>query len=141
MPALQTTGNAPGDIDWRRNMEKKIAGLLGAMATLGAFNAAQAAPTSSPAPTDVLRANSFADLLQPIPNAAALLQAVDESQPAPSADENVQLAQYYRHHHHHHHHSFYRRYAPRVVIVPRYRRYYRHHHHHHHHHSFYRRDY
>jgi hypothetical protein len=120
-------------------MEKKIAGLLGAMATLGAFNAAQAAPTPAPAPSDVLRANSFAELLEPIPNAAALLKAVDEA-PAPSADENVKLAQYYHHHHHHHHHSNYRRYGP-VVIVPGYRRYYRHHHHHHHHHhSFYRRD-
>ena len=116
-------------------MEKKIAGLLGAMATLGAFTGAQAAPIPSPAPSDVLRANSFADLLEPIPNAAALLQAVDESGPAPSADENVQLAQFY-HHHHHHHHSFYRRFAPRIVVVPRR---YRHHHHHHHHHSFYRR--
>jgi hypothetical protein len=89
-----------------------------------------------------LRANSFAVLLQPIPNAAALLQAVDESAPGPSANENVQLAQLYirEHHHHHHHHSQYRRYAPRIVVVPpRYRRY--HHHHHHHHHSFYRRDY
>jgi hypothetical protein len=119
-------------------MEKKIAGLLGAMATLGAFNAAQAAPMPNPAPTDVLRANSFADLLEPIPNAAALLRAVDESGPTQSADENVQLAQFYHHHHHHHHHH-YRRYEPRIVIVPpRYRRY---HHHHHHHHSFYRRDY
>ena len=126
-------------------MEKKIAGLLGAMATLGAFNAAQAAPMPNPAPTDVLRASSFADLLEPIPNAAALLRAVDESAPGSSADENVQLAQfYYHHHHHHHHHSQYRRYRygydePRIVVVPRYRRY--HHHHHHHHHSFYRRDY
>ncbi len=78
-------------------MEKKIAGLLGAMATLGAFNAAQAAPIPTPAPSDVLRANSFAELLQPIPNAAALLKAVDESRPNPSADENVQLAQFYHH--------------------------------------------
>ena len=117
-------------------MEKKIAGLLGAVATLGAMNAAQAAPM--PAPTEVLQANSFAELLEPIPNAAALLQAVDESAPVPSADENVQLAQFYiHHHHHHHHHSQYRRYAPRVVVVPpRYRRY--HHHHHHHHHGYYR---
>jgi hypothetical protein len=120
-------------------MEKKIAGLLGAMAALGAFNAAEAAPTPSPTPSDALRANSFADLLEPIPNAAALLKAVDESRPAPSADENVRLAQvFYHHHHHHHHHSHYRRYEPRIVVVPpRYRRY--HHHHHHHHHSFYRR--
>jgi hypothetical protein len=116
-------------------MEKKIAGLLGAMATLGAFNAAQAAPT--PAPSDVLRANSFAELLEPIPNAAALLQAVDESGPVSSASDNIQLAQYYHHHHHHHHHSAWRRYGP-VVVVPRYRH---HHHHHHHHHSFYPRGY
>jgi hypothetical protein len=74
-------------------MGKKIAGLLGAMATLGAFNAAQAAPMPSPAPSDILRANSFADLLNPIPNAAALLQAVDESGPVSSANENVQLVQ------------------------------------------------
>jgi hypothetical protein len=110
-------------------MEKKIAGLLGAMATLGAFSAAQAAPIPSPAPTDVLRANSFADLLEPIPNAAALLQAVDESGPVSSADGNVQLVQY--HHHHHHHHHAYRRVVPRIVIAPR--RHYHHHHHHHHH--------
>jgi hypothetical protein len=109
-------------------MEKKIAGLLGAMATLGVVNAAQAAPMPSPAPTDILRANSFADLLNPIPNAAALLQAVDESGPVSSASENVQLAQY----HHHHHHHAYRRYAPRLIVVPR------RHHHHHHHHSYYR---
>jgi hypothetical protein len=125
-------------------MDKKIAGLLGAVATLGTFGTAEAAP--APAPTDVLRANSFADLLQPIPNAAALLQAIDESAPVPSAQGNVQVAQFYHHHHHHHHHhhSQYRGYygEPRVIVVPpRYRRDRYHHHHHHHHHSFYRRDY
>jgi hypothetical protein len=121
-------------------MDKKIAGLLGAVASLGAMNAVQAAPAPSPAPSDVLKANSFADLLEPIPNAAALLQAVDESAPVPSADENVQLAQFYHHHHHHHHHSQYRRYydEPRIVVVPR--RYRHHHHHHHHHHNGYYRD-
>jgi hypothetical protein len=119
-------------------MDKKIAGLLGAVASLGAMNAVQAAPAPSPAPSDVLRANSFADLLEPIPNAAALLQAVDESAPVPSADENVQLAQFY--HHHHHHHSQYRRYydEPRIVVVPRRYRHHHHHHHHHHHNGYYR---
>src|ERR1700730_15014072 len=132
-------------------MDKKIAGLLGAGAALRTLCAAQAAPAPAPAPSDMLRANSFADLLEPIPNAASLLQAIDESAPAKSADENVQLAQYYyhhhhhrhHHHHHHHHHGYYRGYdygyGPRVIIVPRYRHH--HHHHHHHHHSFYRRDY
>ncbi len=112
-------------------MDKKIAGLLGAVAALGTLNVAQAAP--APTPADALQANSFADLLEPIPNAKALLQAVDEREPAPAAKDNVQLAQYYHHHHHHHH---WRR--PVVVVVP-HRRY--HHHHHHHHHSFYRREY
>jgi hypothetical protein len=115
-------------------MDKKIAGLLGAVASLGAMNTAQAAPT--PAPSDVLRANSFADLLEPIPNAAALLQAVDESVPAPAA--RVQLAQLVivgpHHHHHHHHHA----YAPRIVVVPPRFRHHHHHHHHHHHNSYYR---
>jgi hypothetical protein len=128
-------------------MDKKIAGLLGAVATLGTFGSAQATPATTP--DDVLRANSYAELLQPIPNAVALLQAIDEAAPPAKASENVQLAQFYyhHHHHHHHHHAFYPRYryydydAP-VVVVPRYRRYYHHHHHHHHHHhSFYRRDY
>lgn len=116
-------------------MDKKIAGLLGAAAALGTFGSVGAAP----APADVLQANSYADLLEPIPNAGAVLQALDEAAP-PKATENVQVAQFYHHHHHHHHHhhGFYRRYyrAP-VVVVPRYRRYH-HHHHHHHHHSFYR---
>jgi hypothetical protein len=95
-------------------MQKKITGLLGAgaVATLGAFGVAQAAP--APAASDVLTANSFAELLEPIPNAVALLKSADESGSSSSAERNVQLAQH--HHHHHHHHA---------------RR--RHHHHHHHH--------
>jgi outer membrane protein assembly factor BamD (BamD/ComL family) len=106
-------------------MEKRIAGLLGAAAALGALSGAQAAPT--PAPSDALRASSFAELLDPIPNAVSLLKAVDESQAQSPTDANVQLAQYYRyyrHHHHHHHHHFWRRYH--------------HHHHHHHHHGYFR---
>jgi hypothetical protein len=87
-------------------MHKTITGLLGAVATLGV---AQAAPT--PDPNDALKANSFAELLEPIPNAAALLNAMDEK---PATENNVQLA----YHHHHHHHQWRRR----------------HHHHHHHHH-------
>jgi len=106
-------------------MDKKIAGLLGAVAAVSTMGTAQAAPT--PNPTETLRANSFAELLEPIPNAAALLQAVDEKSQAETAEGNVQLARY---HHHHHHHHAYRRYAPRIVVVR-----HRHHHHHHHHHS------
>ncbi|MBU6462097.1 MAG: hypothetical protein KGK01_05575 [Bradyrhizobium sp.] len=119
-------------------MDKKIAGLLGAAVALGTLGAVQAAP--APAATDVLTANSFADLLEPIPNAVALLQAMDESPPAASADGNIQVAQYYYHHHHHHHHHGWRRIVPR--IVPRYYHHHHHHHyhhhHHHHHHGYYR---
>ena len=93
-------------------MHKKITGLLGAsaVATLGAFGVAEATPV--PAPSETLMANSFAELLEPIPNAAALLKTADESGSGASAERNIQLAQ---HHHHHHHHGR------------------RHHHHHHHH--------
>jgi hypothetical protein len=114
-------------------MRKKIAGLLGAMATLGAFSAVQAAPT--PAPTDVLKANSFADLLEPIPNAATLLLAVDESGSGASAKGNVQLAQ--MHHHHHHHHHGMRRVIRRMMghHHHHHHHHFRHHHHHHHHHN------
>jgi hypothetical protein len=123
-------------------MEKKIAGLLGAVAALGTLGTAQAAP--APATTDVLQANSYADLLQPIPNAAATLRAVEAQAPAKDAEANVQMAQfYYHHHHHHHHHGYwhhhhhhgYWRRGPVVVIPPRW---HHHHHHHHHHHGFYR---
>jgi len=94
-------------------LDKKIAGLLGAVAALGTLGAAQA--TTAPAPTNVLAANSYAELLQPIPDASAKLKALDEQQRSTTAGERgIQLA---AHHHHHHHH---------------YRR--RHHHHHHHHH-------
>jgi hypothetical protein len=94
-------------------MEKRIAGLLGAVAALGTLSAADAAP--APATSDALRASSFAELLEPIPNAVALLQAVDEQQ-STGPGANVQMAQVVvvrRRHHHHHHH-------------------YRRHHHHHH---------
>jgi hypothetical protein len=124
-PAFSLLGKA----HWRRFMDKKIAGLLGAVAAVSTMGTAQAAPT--PNPTETLRANSFAELLEPIPNAAALLQAVDEQPQAETSDGNVQLAQY---HHHHHHHHAYRRYVPRIIVVPRHR-----HHHHHHHHHHYRR--
>jgi hypothetical protein len=113
-------------------MEKKIAGLLGAVAALSTMTAAQGAPTSVPT-TDPLQANTYSDLLEPIPNAAAVLKVVDEREPA-TDDTNLQLAQYH-HHHHHHHHSHWRR-GP-VVVIGRHR----HHHHHHHHHHHFRRDY
>lgn len=102
-------------------MDKKIAGMLGAVAAVAAVSGAQA---SAPVQTsnDPLAVQSYADLLAPIPNAAQLLIADDAKLTAQSAG-GVQVAQVVVGHHHHHH----------VVVAPR-RRYWRHHHHHHHHH-------
>ena len=56
-------------------MDKKIAGLLGAVGTLASLGSAQAAPSADP--TEVLKARTFADLLQPIPDAKARLEALE----------------------------------------------------------------
>ncbi len=83
-------------------MDKKIAGLVGAVAGVAAIGSVQAAPNPSQAP----QAASYADLLAPIPNAAAQLKAADAAQ-AKQAEGGLQLAQYYyypyRYYHHHHH--------------------------------------
>ena len=65
-------------------MHKTITGLLGAVATLGV---AQAAPT--PDPNEALKANSFAELLEPIPNAPALLNAMDEKPASDNGNEDT----------------------------------------------------
>ena len=128
-------------------MEKKIAGLLGAVAALSTLNGAQAAPAPAQdtSPSDTLKVNTYADLLEPIPNALEVLAKIEAQAPVKPWEDNVKVAQFY--HHHHHHHGYYRHhhhhgYGPRVIVVPP-RRYYRHHHgyyhhHHHHHHGYYR---
>jgi hypothetical protein len=73
-------------------MDKKIAGLLGAVAALSTANAAQASPAPPPVQTEVLKANSYANLLEPIPNAAAILRAVDEGGPELAAAGEFQVA-------------------------------------------------
>ena len=104
-------------------MDKTIAALLGsasALALIGNTAPVSAAPVASLQP-----AQTYAELLDPVPNAAEVLKTTQ-------ATPSVELAQYYgngggpyyhHHHHHHHHHTFYYGYAP----YPRY-----HHHHHHH---------
>jgi hypothetical protein len=115
-------------------MDKKIAGLLGAVTALTSVNAAPAATPAAPNPTETMRAASYADLLTPIPNAVALLDADDAARsqrPSTEGAGGVQVAQYHHHHHHHHHR--------RVIIIRRHHHHhhhhYRRHHHHHHHHS------
>jgi hypothetical protein len=100
-------------------MDKKLAGLLGAVGGLVSLDAAHAAITNDP--TKALTAQSYADLLNPIPNAMAKLKAADEA----DGTARVRVAE---NAHHHHHHSYHR--ERKIVIAP-----HRHHHHHHHHHS------
>jgi hypothetical protein len=118
-------------------MDKKIAGLLGAVAALTSMDAAQAAnepPTADL--TQTMRAATYADLLTPIPNAVALLDADDAARsqrPANEETNGMRVAQYHDHHHHHHHR--------RTIIIRRHHHHHHHHHmrrhHHHHHHSQY----
>ncbi len=109
-------------------MNKKTLGVVGAISSLAAATAigAEAAPS---APQAVTRAQSYAELLDPIPNAVERLTLVDNA----ARPDGARLidAQYYpdgpvAHHHHHHHHTYYRRHWRR-----------RHYHHHHHHHNNY----
>ena len=98
-------------------MDKKIAGLLGAVAALSTVGAAQAStPSANP-----MQANSYTDLLKPVPDAMSAL-AADNAARASGTQGGVKTAQIsveVGHHHHHHHHR-------RIII---------HHHHHHHHHK------
>jgi hypothetical protein len=73
--------------------------LLGTVAALCVAGAAQAAPMQKP----VTAAQSYAELLEPVDNASAVLTADDLAQ-AQQPRPLLQLVQYHHHHHHHHHH-------------------------------------
>lgn len=118
-------------------MNKTLAGLVGAAAVLVAADSAQAMPVATP--QDALHASSYAELLEPMPNALATLQALG----AMRDDATAQLAQYgdrdrdYRD-------RDYRDRRPRILrFLERDRddrRGRRRRHHHHHHHNRYDRD-
>jgi hypothetical protein len=102
----------------RIDMDKKIAGLLGAVAAMSSMTSVNAA---APTPAETLQATSYTDLLNPVPNAVAQLIADDNARAARSRDggDEMDVAQIrvdVDHHHHHRHHR-------------------KHRHHHHHHHS------
>jgi len=107
-------------------MDKKLAGLLGAVAGLATMGAAHAATQQDANPSPLPQAASYAELLGPVSDAPTLLAADDARML--QGRVRVQLAQ----DHHHHHHT-------KVIIKKR------HHHHrkiiikktHHHHHSMY----
>jgi hypothetical protein len=108
-------------------MDKKLMGVLGAASTLALLAGGAAAATPTEASGLELRpAQSFAELLDPIPNAIETLKAEDQKGPPATESSTEKVAQYYYHHHHHHQQHYY----------------YHHHHqhyyyHHHHHHQYY----
>jgi hypothetical protein len=112
-------------------MDKKIAGLLGAAAAIATVGTANATEVQG---NPVNQAASYRELLDPVPNALAALQA-EEAQRASAPSASEKLAQVIigvgHHHHHHHHHHVVPRIHVRVLPNPH------HHHHHHHHHSSY----
>jgi len=75
-----------------------MAGLLGAAAALTTVTGVHA---TSVQPTDPPVATSYSDLLQPIPNAMALLKADDARLAERAAAGETRVAQYFDHHHHH----------------------------------------
>jgi hypothetical protein len=81
-------------------MTKLTAVLLGGATAVLTLNSAQAEPAARVAQP---AAQSYADLLQPVPNAVAALQA-DEA--ARAQQPTLQLVQFRGHHHHHHHGYF-----------------------------------
>lgn len=112
-------------------MDKTLISLLSGASALALLGGAQASAAPTVDASDVLQpARSFAELLDPIPNAENVLRAENDRDAAAAAEENpIVMAQYYYHHHHHyyhhHHHHHY------------YHHHYYHHHHHHYHHHYY----
>jgi hypothetical protein len=90
-----------GEID----MNKRIAELLGGVATLVTLNAAQAVAPTASSQTGPFAVQSYAELLNPVANAVPLLIA-DDAKRAQQRGFRRQFAQYHHHHHHHHHNGF-----------------------------------
>jgi len=91
--------------------------LCSAAAILTFGTAAQAATPATADTSAALSAGSYADLLAPIPNAVALLQADDAVR---VQQPRVQLAQYHHHHHHsYHHHHHHAHFPLGVFVAPR----------------------
>jgi hypothetical protein len=116
-------------------MGKKTTSVVGTVAVLAA-GPVLAAPVLPQEPA-VPVATSYAELLQPIPNAVERLKLADaEAARRPARVVPVQYHDHHHHHHHHHHHTraWYRSHgyywSGNVWVlrpVP--------HHHHHHHHA------
>jgi hypothetical protein len=100
-------------------LDKTMIGLLGGASALALVGGAETAAASSFDQASTLEpARSYAELLDPIPDAIKIKRAASDSGDSAADEGPFEVAQYYYHHHHHHHHH-------------------RHHHHHHHHHHYY----
>jgi hypothetical protein len=96
--------------DSEEPMDKKIAGLLGAVAGLATIGTAQAAINPAAVP-DTLQASSYTGLLSPIAHPIALLKADDAARAQkPAAEPAADFQAAAAHHHHHHHHTYSRNY-------------------------------
>lgn len=58
-------------------MSKKIAGLIGTVVAVAMCDATGSLANAQPNPGEALRVQSYTELLEPIPNALALLKADD----------------------------------------------------------------
>lgn len=104
-------------------MDKTFIGLLGGVSALALVGGSQVSAASPLDEVNALEpARSFAELLDPIPNAEKVLRTEMErsGDAAPAEEKPIVMAQYYHHHHHHHYHH-----------------HYHHHHYYHHHHHYY----
>jgi hypothetical protein len=104
-------------------LDKTLISLLSGASALALLGGAQASAAPTVDESVVLHpARSFAELLDPIPNAEKVLRAENERSDAAAAGEKPLVMAQYHHHHHHHH-------------------YYHHHHHHHYYHHHYHHHY
>ena len=83
-------------------MNKSVVGLLGGVSALALIGCAQSA-LAKPVLT-LQPARSYAELLDPIPNASELIREVDRRPGFVEAQFYSEDDQPYHHHHHHHHH-------------------------------------
>jgi hypothetical protein len=105
-------------------------GLLGGVSALALLGGSQASAAPVVDEVNMLQpARSFAELLDPIPNAEKILRAENERSASVVEEKPTVMAQYYHHHHHHHYHHHYYHHH--------HHHHYYHHHYHHHHHYYY----
>jgi hypothetical protein len=112
-------------------LEKTIMGLLGGASALALLSGSQASAAPPVDEVNLLQpARSFAELLDPIPNAENVLRAENERAAAAFAEEKpMVVAEYYHDHHpHHYRHHYYHHHHHHD---------YHHHHHYHHYHHYY----